>query len=172
MGGGLCRVCRTPGHERPVRGRGLCTACMAAARDRGQSVAAYVAGDAQFPPARPRPTFGTCAAHACVRLAHPAEPALCETHERAWIGDHRPVGAAFETWRARARALDVGSRVVVLAGLSEHAQLEVLYGLHCAVHDERRTHVKALQGAVGHLRARGATSAVDVAVDGLARDAR
>ena len=172
VGGGLCVVCRTPGRERPVRGRGLCTACMAAARDRGQSVAAYVAGDAHFPPARPRPTFGTCAAHACVRLAHRAEPALCETHERAWIGDRRPVGASFDTWCLRAPALDVGSRVVVLAGLSASAQLEVLYGLHCAVRDERRVHVKALQGAVGRLRAQGAISAADVAADGLPRDAR
>jgi integrase len=172
VGGGLCLVCRTSGHERPVRGGGLCTACMAAARDRGQSVAAYVAGDAHFPPAAPRPTFGTCAARACVRLAHRAEPALCETHERTWIRDGRPTGRSFEAWCARARALDVGSRVVVLAGLSESAELEVLYGLHRAVRDERRTHVKALQGAVGRLRARGAISAADVAVDGLPRDAR
>jgi len=55
QGGGLCLVCRTPGHERPVRGRGLCTACAAAARDRGQTVAAYIAGDSRFPPAMPRP---------------------------------------------------------------------------------------------------------------------
>jgi integrase len=97
---------------------------------------------------------------------------LCEAHDRAWIRDRRPVGAAFETWRARARALDVGSRVVVLAGLSAGARLEVLFGLHCAVGDERRTDVKALQGAVGHLRAQEAESVSAVAVDGLPRDAR
>lgn len=172
VGGGLCLVCRTPGHERPVRGGGLCTACMAAAGDRGQTVAAYVTGDAQFPPARPRSTFGMCAARACVRLAHRAEPALCEAHERTWVHDGRPVGASLEQWCARSRALDVGSQVVILTGLSPGAEVEVLYGLHCAARDERRTHVKALQGAVGHLRAHGATSVDDVAVDGLGRDAR
>ena len=172
VGGGLCLVCRTPGHQRPVRGAGLCTACMAAAHDRGQSVAAYVAGDTQFPPARPRPTFGTCGARVCVRLAHRADPAVCEPHERDWVGDGRPIGASFEMWCGRARALDVGSRVVMLAGLSHRAQLEVLYGLQCVVGEERRTHVKALQAAVGHLRAQAAISAVDVAVDGLGRDAR
>jgi integrase len=172
VGGGLCLVCRTPGHERPVRGGGLCTACMAAARDRGQSIAAYVGGGVHFAPARPRPTFGTCAARACVRVAHRAEPALCEPHERSWIGDGRPIGRSLEAWCARARALDVGSRVVVVAGLSERTQLEVLYGLHCAVREERRTHVKAFQAAVGRLRAHGASSVADVAVDGLPRDAR
>lgn len=174
VGGGLCLVCRTPGHERPLRGGGLCTACMAAARDRGQSVTAYVDGDGHFPPATPRPTFGACAAWACVRLAHRAEPALCDIHERTWIRDGRPVGASFETWKARAHALDVGSRVVVLAGLSARAKVEVLYGLHCAVREERRTHVKALQGAVGHLREHGAVNVTDVDVDvgGLRRDAR
>ncbi len=171
-GGGLCLVCRTPGHERPVRGGGLCTACMAAARDRDQSVAAYVAGDAYFLPAAPRPTFGVCAALACVRLAHRAEPALCEAHERTWIRDGRPSGRSFETWCARARALDVGSRVVMLAGLSASAAFEVLYGLQCAARDERRTHVKAVQGAVGHLRTHAATSVADVVVDAMPRDAR
>lgn len=172
VGGGLCVVCRTPGHERPVRGNGLCTACMAAARDRGQSVAAYVAGDAHFPPARPRPTFGRCAALACVRIAHRAHPALCEAHERTWIGNGRPAGTTFATWCARTRALDVGSRTMVLAGLSAGARLEVLYGLWCAASEERPTHVKALQAAVGHLRSLGPHSVADVAVDGLGRDAR
>ena len=83
-----------------------------------------------------------------------------------------PAGGAFEAWCLRARALDVGSRVVVLAGLSAGARLEVLYGLQCAASLERPTHVKALQAAVGHLRAQVAGSVADVAVDGLSRDAR
>ncbi len=60
----------------------------------------------------------------------------------------------------------------MLAGLSHGARLEVLYGLHCAVCGERRTHLKALQAAVGHLRAQAAKGVADVAVDGLPRDAR
>jgi integrase len=171
-GGGLCLVCRTPGHERPVRGRGLCTACAAAARDRGQTVAAYVAGDDCFPPAAPRPTFGRCVAGACVRWAHRAEPALCEAHERSWIAVGRPTGSSLQTWCARARALDVGSRVVMLGGLAERALLEMLYGLHCATRAERPTRVKALQAAVNRLRVEEAASVASVAVDGLPRDAR
>jgi integrase len=171
-GGGLCLVCRTPGHERPVRGRGLCTACAAAARDRSQTVTAYLGGDDHFPPALPRPSFGLCVAGACLRWAHRGEPALCEPHERTWVADGRPTGRSFGAWCARVRTLDVGSRVVVLGGLSERAQLEVLYGLHCAARAERRTGIKALQGAVGRLRAGGAGGVADVALEGLARDAR
>ena len=171
-GGGLCLVCRVPGHERPVRGRGLCTACMGAARDRGQTVAAYVGGDDHFPPAVARPSFGKCRADVCVRWAHRAGPAVCESHERTWISDGRPGGAAFEGWCARARALDVGSRLVALAGLCERAQLEVLYGLHCAAQAERPTRVKALQGALDGLRSQGAGGVSEVSIEGLARDAR
>lgn len=170
--GGLCLVCRTPGHERPSRDGGLCMACMAAARDRGQSVAVYVAGDAQFPPARPRPTFGRCAVWACVRIAQRAEPALCAPHERSWKTEGRPGGRSLETWCERARALDAGSRIVMFAGLPHRTLLEVLYGLQCAARDDRRTDVKALQATVGHLRAHGATSVSDVAVEGLSRAGR
>jgi integrase len=168
----LCLVCRAPAHERPVRGRGLCSACAAAARDRDQTVAEYVAGDDNFPPAAPRPTFGKCAVGACVRWAHRAIPALCEPHERTWVKDGRLTGSAFEDWCARAQALDVSSRVVRFAGLSERARLEVLYGLHCASRAERTTRVKALQAAVNRLRAGQATSVAEVSVEGLSRDAR
>ncbi len=171
-GGGLCLVCRTAGHERPVRGGGLCVACMSAARDRSQSVASYVGGDEHFPPAAPRPSFGQCRVGACVRWAQRAEPALCEPHERNWVAGDRPRGRAFGAWAERARALDIGSRVVALVGLSERAQLEVLFGLHCAAGAERRTGIKALQGPVNRLRAEGAASVSDVVLDDLPRDAR
>lgn len=75
----LCLVCRTPGHERPVRVQGLCSTCAATARDRDQTVAEYVTGDEVFPPAVPRPTFGKCAADACIRWAHRDHPALVRT---------------------------------------------------------------------------------------------
>ncbi len=91
VGGGLCLVCRTPGHERPVRGNGLCTACMAAARDHGQSVAEYVAGDAHFPPARATADLRRSARSwpVCVSR-HRAHPALCEAHERTWVTRRAP----------------------------------------------------------------------------------
>ena len=54
----LCRVCRTPGHERPVRAYGLCAACGQTMAKRGQSPEEYIFGDEEFAPAAPRPSFG------------------------------------------------------------------------------------------------------------------
>jgi len=161
-GGQLCQVCRTPGHERPARSHGLCTCCRSSMLDRGQTVDAYLSGDGRFPPATPRPTFGVCEVIACQRWAHRFEPALCEPHERNWIARGRPTGVAWKAWCAQGRALDVESRVVVLRGLSELLQLELLYGLQSAARGERRTTVKATQGVVGLLRVEGAASVLDV----------
>ena len=72
--GALCRVCRTPGHERPVRAHGLCAACEQAMAKRGQSPDEYVAGDEEFPPALPRPSFGRCLVATCTRFAWRARP--------------------------------------------------------------------------------------------------
>jgi integrase len=68
--------------------------------------------------------------------------------------------------------LDTGSRVVIFAGLTEQARLEVLYGLHCAARAERTTRLKALQAAVNRLRAEQATTAGQVSGEGLACAAR
>jgi integrase len=71
--------------------------------------------------------------------------------------------------------LDNSSKVVVLAGVTTGAQLEVLYGLHCTAQLERPTGVKALQSASNCLRAQHAETVSGlpaVAVEGLPRDAR
>ena len=73
-GGVLCRVCRTPGHERPVRAHGLCTMCSKTMANRGQSPDEYVNGDAEYEAAVPRRTFGRCLVTVCDRwgMAQPA----------------------------------------------------------------------------------------------------
>ena len=68
-GGALCRVCRTPGHERPVRSHGLCTMCSKTMANRGQSPDEYVNGDAEYEAAVPRPAFGRCLVTVCDRWA-------------------------------------------------------------------------------------------------------
>ncbi|MDQ6615273.1 MAG: hypothetical protein M3083_11125 [Actinomycetota bacterium] len=98
--------------------------------------------------------------------------ALCESHERTWITDGRPTAGAFQAWCIRARALDVGSQVVMLGGLTERARLEVLYGLKRAAELERPTGVKALQAAANRLRAEQAANVSEATLDGLPRDAR
>ena len=165
QGGDLCRLCRTPGHERPARTHGFCQACFSMMRDRDQTAAAYLGGDDQFPAASPRPSFGRCMVVACDRWASGATPALCDAHDQHWRDAGRPTGGAFGRWSARQLPLKVGTRVAVLRGLAEGAQLEVLYGLQCRARAERRTSPASVQGAVNALRARGSASVLELPID-------
>jgi integrase len=161
----LCRVCCTPGHERPVRAHGLCAACEKTMAKRGQSPEEYVAGDQEFPPAAPRPSFGRCQVATCTRFAWRARPALCEQHHSVWRSAGRPDGVSFRTWCARQRSIDRDSRVVVLDGLAERPRLEVLYGLQRAAEVGRRTRMADVQTAVNIVRAQGAASVRELSMD-------
>ena len=90
-----CLVCRVPGFERPVGTNDLCLSCDGVRRHRGQSVNAYVAGDAEFPPAVARPGFGTCTVASCGRLSARAATGLCGAHDAAWQQSGRHDLAAF-----------------------------------------------------------------------------
>jgi integrase len=161
----LCRVCRTPGHERPVRAHGLCAGCENTMAKRGQSPDEYVAGDAEYPPAAPRPSFGRCQVATCTRFAWRARPALCEQHHSTWRAAGRPAGASFRTWCARQRSIDRDSRVVVLDRLAEGVRLEVIYGLQRAVEVGRRTRMADVQTAVNIVRAQGVASVRELSMD-------
>ena len=160
----LCAVCRTAGHERPVQGHGLCAACWTAMAKRGQSPEEYVHGDEEFPPAKPRPSFGTCEVATCTRFAWRAGPALCQQHYCRWRSEGRPSGRAMQAWRAKQGSIDRDSRVVVLSGLGEGARLEVLYSLQRAAELGRRARPTAVQGAVNILRAHRVTSVLGLAM--------
>jgi len=157
-GAALCRVCRTPGHERPVRAHGLCDGCEKAMAKRGQSPDEYVLGDAEFPPASPRPSFGRCMVATCSRFAWRARPTLCEPHHTKWRSTGRPTGPPFRSWCARQGSVDRDCRVVVLAGLAERPKLEVLYGLQRAAEIGRRTRTTDVQTAVNIVRAQAVAS--------------
>jgi integrase len=171
-GGALCRVCRAPGHGRPARHRGLCLSCATAMLERGQTVEGYVHGDEHFGPAAPRPSFGRCGVPGCPRWAELRRPPLCEPHDRAWRLDGRPEGAAFAPWCSRQRVLEDCPRVVVLGGLAERAQLEVLYSLQRASETERRTRTEEVQRVVNAVRAQGASSLFGLRTESLQRHRR
>lgn len=170
-GGALCRVCRTPGHERPVRSHGLCTMCSKTMANRGQSPDEYVNGDAEYEAAVPRPAFGRCRVAVCDRWAWRSRPALCEAHDETWLAAGRPGGSSFGEWSARQRCLDGGPRVVVLRGLAERAQLEVLYALQRAAETGRRTRPGVVQGAVNIVRAQGVSSISGLSMEDVKRGA-
>jgi integrase len=139
----LCLVCRTPGHERAAAAHELCCSCLRQASKRGQTTAAYVAGDQHWPPATPRPTFGLCRM-ACDALAVGGD-GLCGEHLRHWCHAGRPAGAAFVAWRAQRDEPLPLTRLVDLGGLSDVLRAEFLVGLSVAIARHRRT-------PIGHLR--------------------
>ena len=142
----LCLVCRTPGHERPAAAQGVCYSCLSQAKDRGQSVAAHIAGDGRWPPAAPRPTFGPCRM-ACDALACGGD-GLCGEHVRHWRKAGRPAGAAFDAWRERIGEPLPASRHVDLGALSDTLRWEFLLGLSVAIDGHRRTRVSELRRVV------------------------
>jgi hypothetical protein len=118
----LCRVCRTPGHRRPVKSNGLCVACEGARRHRHQRVDAYISGDDRFAPAAPRPTIGDCVsrraddsprtAMGCATATGPAGPARVDPNSeggatrliRYWA-----IGVGGSHWRGCPRDSSPGS---------------------------------------------------------------
>ena len=171
-GESLCRVCRTPGHERPASLHGLCSACSKAAAERGQPVDAYVDGDGNFPPAAPRPSFGKCRVRACDRWACHRDPPLCNPHRLTLGQAGRPEGQAFGEWCGKQPAANSSRQAVVLRGLSQRVQLEVLYGLQGRAQAERKTRTTTVQAVADLLRAEGAASIFDLRVNGLYEDQR
>ena len=102
-------------------------------------------------------------------VAQPA--ALCEAHDETWLAAGRPGGSSFGEWSARQRCLDGGPRVVVLRGLAERVQLEVLYALQRAAETGRRTRPGVVQGAVNIVRAQGVSSISGLSMEGVKRGA-
>jgi integrase len=161
----LCLVCRTPGRERPAAAHGLCYSCVRQARNRGQSVEAYIAGDERRPAARPRETFGMCRM-ACDALAA-GRDGLCGEHLRHWQHAGRPAGPEFEAWREqRGQPLPPG-RFVDLRKLPDVVQTELLIGLSVAIDGHRRTRVSDLRRVVALIGEREVASLADLDVTGV-----
>ena len=152
----LCRVCRTPGRERPAAAHELCYSCLSQSVNRGQTPEAYIVGDERWPPARPRETFGMCRM-SCDALAVGSD-GLCGEHLRHWRRGGQPAGSDFETWREERGEPLPASRFVDFAGLSDVLAAELLVGISVAVAAHRRTRVSDLRWVVALIGAAGVES--------------
>ena len=151
----LCLVCCTPGHVRPASNRGICQACDGLRRRRQQSVEAFVAGDERFPPARPRPTIGTCAVASCERFAA-YRSGLCGGHQRWWLDDGRP---RLASWCARTGPLRGDQKTrISLVGMSECLEVEFLFGVQSSVEHGHKPRPGDLRSVIGQARRVGAGS--------------
>lgn len=161
----LCRVCRTPGHERPAAAHGLCFSCLSQAVTRGQTPAAHIAGDERWPAARPRETFGMCRM-SCDALAVGSD-GLCGEHLRHWRRADRPAGSDFEAWRERRGEALPASRFADLSRLPDVVVTELLVGISVAHAGHRRTRVGDLRRIVAILRETGVGSIMELPLDRL-----
>ena len=162
-GDALCTVCRAPGHERPVHTNGLCISCYQTMAKRGQTPEEYIAGDDEFPPAVPRPSFGRCSVTICSRFAWRGSPALCEQHHARWSAEGRPGGPAMQTWCSRQGSLKRDGRVV-FSGLPERLLLDLLYGLQRCADMGHKARAPDVQTAVNVVRAQGVGSLLQLSL--------
>ena len=79
----LCLVCRTPGHERAARTKGLCVDCCRHRLARRQTVEEFVAGHPRLGVPQPRPSFGRCLVDGCRRWAT-NDRGFCQVCYRRW----------------------------------------------------------------------------------------
>ena len=161
-------VCRTPGHERPVHSEQLCDSCHATRKRRGQSITAYVAGDARYPRALPRATFGRCVLD-CDALARGSE-GICSEHWRHWRRVGAPRGVAFDRWASQVERPLPAARFLDLSGLPERVRLEVLVGLTVSIERPRRSRITELRRVMNRLQASGVGSILEIDARTIASD--
>ncbi|MDQ6613638.1 MAG: site-specific integrase [Actinomycetota bacterium] len=152
----LCLVCRTAGHERPAHSHDLCVACDSQCQRRGQSSAAFAAGDSRFPPAPPRPTLGRCVVATCGLWAGVDTPRLCDGHRLRWAHAGKPPIEHFAATTGPILGEQRGA--VVLVGLSDLVVAELLFGVQSIINDGQRLRVEDLRSLAQLIRDCGAES--------------
>jgi hypothetical protein len=130
------------------------------AQTSGQSITAYVQGDARYPRALPRATFGRCVLD-CDALARGSE-GICSEHWRHWRRAGHPRGPAFDRWASQVERPLPAARFVDLSGLSERVRLEVMVGLTVSIERPRRSRVSELRRVINVLRAAAVGSILEL----------
>ncbi|MDA8069439.1 MAG: site-specific integrase [Actinomycetota bacterium] len=160
----LCLVCRTPGHERAARTRGLCPECDRNRHARGQTVEAFVAGNERWPAAVPRRSFGRCVVDRCRRWAVTDER-LCGPCRKRWRGlpaEHRPAMEQFITAGPWQPVFD-GKRAV-MPPVPEVVEWELLGGLELLIEQYRvQTPLDFLSSGWAHVARAGVGSVLELA---------
>jgi hypothetical protein len=152
------RLCRVPGCARPSHLRvRLCHGHYIQWRLTDLSAEVF----AESPGVCPLPGFGPCTVRSCSRAAA-VRRGLCQPHRQRWraaLRDDPTLG--LDRWRRIAEPINV-DHVVILKGLSERVQLEVLLGLQERTDAGIRTLVAALRPVVEVLRRTEAASIADL----------
>ncbi len=144
-------LCRVPGCPRPsVMAKGLCASHRTAYQHREElSVEEWIVAtepDALSP-------LGPCLAVSCVRLAA-SRQGLCVPHSTQWRIHRREEGADkadFDAWAATAMPISL-DHVVILRGLPDLVQLEILVGLQHRTERGLRTFISVVRAVAAFAR--------------------
>jgi hypothetical protein len=150
-----CGVSRCP---RPARFRvGLCYGHYVQWRGTRLPIAEWAAS----PGVVPLPSFGDCPVVSCSR-ASDSQRKLCAPHRQRWgIAEKKEPGVSFERWLLTAEPINA-DHFVILKGLPEQVQLELLLGLQLRSDAGTRTLVTALRPVVAVLRRTQAATVDDL----------
>jgi integrase len=142
------RLCRVTGCQRPTHsGGGLCSAHARQRWALGVGVEAFLARD----DVTPRASFGDCQVPACIRRAV-SRKLLCHPHARRWREartDNPDLG--LDEW-ARSQPPIGTDAIVILKGLPERVQLELLVALQQRTDRGAKTQMTVLRHVLKLLR--------------------
>ena len=168
----LCLVCRTAGHERPVKRAkvGLCHACdskfiRAGGFDEYQSVQAWHTATQPTP----YPTLGRCVMHVRDGVACPdwaeMKRGLCSAHNKMWKNSEKD-GGIWDAWVREPRMLSGRTplELLDLAQLTATQFLQVCWNTSEDLHQEKSLQVEKLITVVRWL-SQHRTSLLDLGPD-------
>jgi len=154
------RLCRVAGCQRPTHGRdGLCTAHYCQRWQLGVSIEAFLARD----DVTPRAWFGDCRVPACIRRAA-GRKLLCHPHATRWGAARRQdptVRLDLDQWASTQPPIEIDP-IVILKGLPERVQLELLVALQQRTDAGAKTPLTVLRHLLKLLREHHMPSVLDL----------
>jgi integrase len=165
------KLCRVAGCQRPTHsGSGLCSAHARQRWALGVGVEAFLTRD----DVTPRASFGDCRVPACIRRAV-SRKLLCHPHARRWREAHRDdPGVRLDDWARTQPPIGIDP-IVILKGLPERVQLELLVALQQRTDRGAKTQMTVLRHVLKLLREHRMASVLDLQrldVAGLRHDVR
>jgi integrase len=153
-------LCRVTGCQRPTGGSArLCAAHAWQRRTLGVTVEAFLARDDLVP----KPSFGDCQVPACIRRAA-GKQGLCGPHRARWWQErHQPptVGVELAEWARTQPPIGI-DHIVILKGLPERVQLELLVAMQQRSTVTMKTPMTLVRHVIGLLREHRMPSVLDL----------
>lgn len=150
-------LCLVAGCQRPSHGRDrLCSAHARQRRELGVPVEEFLTRAE----VSPRASFGDCRVPACIRRAA-GRRGLCYPHQARWVQALRDPAVRLEEWAAAQPPIDADP-TVILKGLPERVQLELLVAIQQRTDADTKTAMTLVRHLTGLLREHRMASVLDL----------